>query len=73
MNPISPKKLLKTKWTATTVVEKQKHFIVTKILPVTDENEAVEHIEIEAIYSHKARVIHWHELKDQSLWLQGWK
>jgi hypothetical protein len=32
MNPLHPKKLLLTKWTAVQPVARQKHFIVTKVL-----------------------------------------
>jgi hypothetical protein len=32
MNPLHPKKLLLTKWTALQPVARQKHFIVTKVI-----------------------------------------
>jgi hypothetical protein len=32
MNPLNPKKLLLTKWTAVTPVAKQKHFLVSKVI-----------------------------------------
>lgn len=32
MNPLHPKKLLLTKWTAVQPVARQKHFIVTKVI-----------------------------------------
>ena len=38
MNPVHPKKLLLTKWTAVQPVARQKHFVVTKVI----EPEAVE-------------------------------
>jgi hypothetical protein len=31
MNKINPKKLLKSKWTAVTAVNKEKHFIISEI------------------------------------------
>ena len=32
MNPLHPKKLLLTKWTAVQPIARQKHFVVTKVL-----------------------------------------
>jgi hypothetical protein len=32
----------------------------------------IEWIEIEAVYSGKVRCIAWRELRDTSLWRQGW-
>ncbi|MFN9955048.1 MAG: TIGR02450 family Trp-rich protein [bacterium] len=32
----------------------------------------IEWIEIEAVYSGKVRRIAWRELRDTSLWRQGW-
>ena len=32
MNPVHPKKLLLTKWTAVQPVARQKHFVVTKVI-----------------------------------------
>ena len=69
---ISPKKLLLTKWTAVKPVAKQKHFLVTKVIEPEIEGQAVEWIEIEAVYSKKARRIHWQELRDELVWRQGW-
>jgi hypothetical protein len=32
MNPLNPKKLLLTKWTAVKPVPKQKHFLVSRVI-----------------------------------------
>ncbi len=32
MNPLNPKKLLLTKWTAVTPIAKQKHFLVSRVI-----------------------------------------
>ena len=78
MNPVHPKKLLLTKWTAVQPLARQKHFVVTKViepetLPVPEAAAAkIEWIEIEAVYSGKVRRIAWRELRDTSLWRQGW-
>ena len=106
MNPVHPKKLLLTKWTAVRPVARQKHFVVTKVIEpealevptaaaVTEPATAtrsqleadvkvaskprqmtatakIEWIEIEAVYSGKVSRIAWRELRDTSLWRQGW-
>ena len=106
MNPVHPKKLLLTKWTAVRPVARQKHFVVTKVIEpealevptaaaVTEPVNAtrsqleadvkvarrprqmtatakIEWIEIEAVYSGKGSRIAWRELRDTSLWRQGW-
>lgn len=106
MNPVHPKKLLLTKWTAVQPVARQKHFVVTKVIepeapdvpaaaaaaePATPSGARVESrhkgvgrprrtaagariewVEIEAVYSGKVRRIAWRELRDTSLWRQGW-
>ena len=73
MNRISPKKLLLTKWTAVQPIAKQKHFLVSKVVLPKDPSQPIEWIEIEAVYSKKTKQIPWRELKDNTLWIQGWK
>jgi tryptophan-rich hypothetical protein len=73
MNRLSPKKLLLTKWTAVKPIAKQKHFLVSKVIEPELPNEAIDLIEIEAVHSKKVTQIHWRDLTDSSLWIQGWK
>ncbi|MBP0122424.1 MAG: TIGR02450 family Trp-rich protein [Nitrospiraceae bacterium] len=72
MTSLHPKKLLMTKWTAVKPVAKQKHFLVTKVIEPETALNPVEWIEIEAVYSKKTRRIQWQQLRDESVWLQGW-
>lgn len=72
MNPLNPKKLLLTKWTAVKPVAKQKHFLVSKVILPDPPAEKIEWVELEAVYSKKVRPIHWRELQDESVWRQGW-
>jgi tryptophan-rich hypothetical protein len=71
MNKINPKKLLNSKWTAVTPNNKEKHFMVNEI--EFDEEGQVLSCSIEAILSKRLISIQWQELKDSTLWLQGWK
>jgi tryptophan-rich hypothetical protein len=71
VNPINPKKLLNSKWTAVAPVNKEKHFLVTEL--EFDEDGEVIHCLIEAVMSKRSRPIDWSDLKNSSNWLQGWK
>ena len=68
---LHPKKLLLSKWTAVSPVARQKHFLVTKVIQI-EPDDPIEMIEIEAIYSKKVSQINWRELKNQTVWRQGW-
>lgn len=72
MPSLHPKKLLLTKWTAVTPVRKQKHFLVTKVILPEPPSAKIEWVEIEAVYTKKARIIPWRELRDAARWRQGW-
>jgi tryptophan-rich hypothetical protein len=71
MNKINPKKLLNSKWTAVAPTKKEKHFIVSEI--EFDEAGNVVACFIEAVMSKRSAPIDWHDLKDDSRWLHGWK
>ncbi len=71
-NALSPKKLLHTKWTAVTPHNKEKHFLVTKVIDPIPPGSPVVSIEIEAVHSKRVRVIAWRDLKDVLQWRRGW-
>ena len=72
MNPLNPKKLLLTKWTAVKPLAKQKHFLVSRVIEPELITDPVVSVEIEAVFSKATQVIAWRELQDDSLWRQGW-
>lgn len=72
MNPLNPKKLLLTKWTAVKPVAKQKHFLVSRVIQPADPSDPIEWVEIEAVFSKAVQVIAWRDLQDDSVWRQGW-
>ena len=72
INALSPKKLLHTKWTALVPRDKEKHFLVTKVIEPLPPGSPVVSIEIEAVHSKRVRVIAWRELKDALQWRRGW-
>jgi len=61
-NPIHPKKLLLSKWTAVTPLNKEKHFMVIKVIDPEIEGGAVEQVVIEAVMSKRQKTIQWRSL-----------
>ena len=70
---LNAKKLLLTKWTAAKPQNKEKHFIVTKLIEPDVPDAQIEMIEIEATYSKRSFKLPWRALTDETRWLQGWK
>ena len=72
MNPLNPKKLLLTKWTAVKPVAKQKHFLISRVIKPEWPTDPIEQVEIEAVFSKAVQVIAWRALQDETVWRQGW-
>ncbi|MFA5920916.1 MAG: TIGR02450 family Trp-rich protein [Methylococcaceae bacterium] len=70
-NQINPDKLLSSKWTALQLYNKEKHFIVTRV--IRNEQEKVVVCILEAVINHREYELDWHLLKDVSSWLPGWR
>ena len=70
-NQINPDKLLLSKWTSVQPYNKEKHFIVTRV--IRDEQELVVVCILEAVINHSEYELDWHLLKDASSWLPGWR
>jgi len=71
-NPLSPKKLLRSKWTAVAPVHKEKHFVVIRVVEPEPSAVRVEWVELEAVHSGRASVLRWRDLTDVRQWRQGW-
>ena len=71
-NPLSPKKLLLSKWTAVSPTEKEKHFVVTRVVVPDPPALRIEWVEIEAVHSGRSSMLRWRDLADGSRWRQGW-
>lgn len=72
MNPLNPKKLLLSKWTAVTPIAKQKHFLVSRVIQPEVPDAPIELVELEAVFSKATQVIAWRALQDDKVWRQGW-
>ena len=72
MNPLNPKKLLLTKWTAVTPIAKQKHFLVSKVIQPELPTDPIDWVEIESVFSQATQLIAWRDLQNDTVWRQGW-
>ena len=72
MNAVHPKKLLLSKWTAVLPLARDKHFLVARVILPEPPATRIDEVEIEALHSRTSRRIPWRELRDESLWRQGW-
>ncbi len=71
-NPLSPKKLLLSKWTAVSPVDKEKHFVVTSVVEPEPPAVRIDWVEIEAVHSGRSSILRWRDLTDATRWRQGW-
>jgi tryptophan-rich hypothetical protein len=69
---VNPKKLLHSKWTTVTPINKEKYFIVIKLVLADSSDQAIELIELEAVHSKQIKLLPWQQLNDVNILLQGW-
>ncbi len=72
VRPLNPEKLALSKWTAVAALNKEKHFLVTRVVPPASPDLPVEAVELEAVISGRSVVLPWRELQDAGRWHQGW-
>ena len=71
-NPLNANKLMHSKWTAVAPVNKEKHFIVIKVVEPATPGAPVMDVELQAVHSQRVQVLPWRALRDASAWRQGW-
>lgn len=71
-NPLSPKKLLLSKWTAVQPQNREKHWVVVRVIEPDPPAVRIEQIELEAVHSKRLLLLHWRDLTDGAVWRQGW-
>jgi len=71
-NRVDRKKLLRSKWTAVSPIDKEKHFMVVRLVDPERAGDAVEKVELEAVISGRTFLLRWRELGDTARWKQGW-
>ena len=72
-NQINPQKLLMSKWTAVNPRDKEKHFLVARVIDPETAAHLIERVELEAVMTRRRFVVRWQELADSTQWQQGWK
>ena len=70
--PLSPKKLLQSKWTAVAARNKEKHFVVIRVIEPEPPVTRLDLVEILAVHSNRSFLLSWRDLTDSSQWLRGW-
>jgi tryptophan-rich hypothetical protein len=70
---LNPSKLLLSKWTAVAPRNKEKHFLVRKLIAPEVPDAKVEVVELEAVRTGRSFILPWMELNDASQWLRGWQ
>lgn len=69
---LNPRKLHLSKWTAVQPRNKEKHFIVTRVVLPEQPDQPIAEVKIEAVHSGRSQIIAWKSLTDTSCWKQGW-
>lgn len=69
---LKPRKLLRSKWTAVLPRDKEKHFLVTRLIEPEAPGTEIDYVELEAVYTGRSRTLRWRELLDGAVWVQGW-
>ena len=70
---LNPRKLLLSKWTAVVPQQREKHFMVVRLIEPAQPGGPVEDIELEAVLSRRSQTLAWRELTNTQHWRQGWK
>lgn len=69
---INPRKLLLSKWTAVIPQQREKHFMVIKLIEPLEAGAPVQQVELQAVLSQRSQTLAWRELTDTQRWRQGW-
>ena len=69
---LNPRKLLLSKWSAVSPLNKEKHFIVTEVVEPAEPEGPIEAVVLQAVMTRRSETVAWKELTDASRWHQGW-
>jgi len=73
VNKFNPKKLLNSKWTAVNPQNRELHFIVVKLIESEEQEGEIQGCLLQSVMHKKDYQIACMDLKDGSVWQQGWK
>ena len=71
-NQINPQKLLLSKWTTLEPRDKEKHFLVTKVIDPEQPKHLIEFVQVEAVLTRRSITMRREDLTDATKWVQGW-
>lgn len=71
-NHLSPKKLRLSKWTAVQPLNREKHFVVVRVIEPEPPAVRITLVELEAVHSGRVLQLHWRDLTNPRVWRQGW-
>lgn len=71
-NTVNYKKLLNSKWTALIPKNKEKHFQVIKVNKNELDEQKVDSVIMEAIFTNRKFLLDPNQLNDQNVWALGW-
>ena len=52
--------------------EKEKHFLVTKVIDAEQPKHLIELVVMEAVLTKRSFTMRWEDLADGTKWVQGW-
>lgn len=52
--------------------DREKHFLVVRVIESEPPGAPVELVELEAVHSKRCFLLHWRELTDTGRWRRGW-
>jgi tryptophan-rich hypothetical protein len=68
---LNPDKLLLSKWTAVAPQNRERHFLVSRLL--RDEADRVIGCELQAVLTRRVQSLDWRALQNEAIWQQGWR
>jgi tryptophan-rich hypothetical protein len=69
---LNPAKLRLSKWSAVYPRDREKHFLVTRVINPEAPVHQIETVEIEAVLTRRRYLIPWRELENDAQWRPGW-
>lgn len=69
---LSPKKLVHSKWTAINPQNREKHFMVARLVQDEIDPQIVTEVTLEAVFSKRHQTLHWRDLSNKTIWKTGW-
>lgn len=68
---LNPRKLRLSKWTAVRPSNRERHFLVSRL--ILDDAGVLQAVELEAVHSHRCQRLPWRDLADTRHWQIGWR